>query len=779
MADINKDDLLAMLKEALGGGPSVDPKSARTLKELVEQYEKLTKQVKQSGNSYSILNKVLGQNTTVARQVAEDLAQLDAAIEETVDAADIAVLKQKRRDLELAAQHATQKQMLYQFGQSMAKVGSTAFAGAGQFIKGLQSGGSGIELASGLMTAGLDMAGQTSQALGTAAGSVGQVLMNHTNPRVKALGSIAAVAGPLIGQLGESATKLAKFGVEILAKEVEKTVKAFHTATSSGAMFADGMTGLRNAANAAGLTVDQFAGVLSKHSLDLAAVGMGVTEGAKRVGGALNAGGPQMKASLQKLGYGFEEQAGLVAETMKDMRGSGGPLRASNAEVAAQTQRYAENLRTISAITGEDAKKKMDQVRQQANQLAFQQKLAGMDETQRKGVINAMANMSEIERKNFMDMVNFGSVVNKEGAAAGALSEGLTNSVNGYYQAFQAGTLSEIEARKIQAANSEQVKKDMLDNTGVALAGAAGVGGLVQGISESMGKELEFRNAWTPQAIAAAESAVEGQKNAGDTLTESVVGAEQAAQNLKLALENELTPAIGKFAEVAKEMLSSVQKMIKDVGLHEGGKAGQSQDSQNWEKMKWYEKLESGAARTVETAGEVVSGLSFGLSDKLLGFLGGKSVADTKQERIDNETKYLEKRALGGPIKSGVPYLVGENGPEIVWPESAGRVLPNPADMVSKGTENSISSSFSGISSMLSSLPSPFSSIEGILNNVTGGTTQTSTSSSANESIMADLKQTLEDLTSTAKAQLDKHDEIVRQLADGNSISERLLNNSY
>jgi hypothetical protein len=35
------------------------------------------------------------------------------------------------------------------------------------------------------------------------------------------------------------------------------------------------------------------------------------------------------------------------------------------------------------------------------------------------------------------------------------------------------------------------------------------------------------------------------------------------------------------------------------------------------------------------------------------------------------------KRAAGGPVSAGLPYLVGENGPEIVVPSGSGNVIPN------------------------------------------------------------------------------------------------------
>ena len=35
------------------------------------------------------------------------------------------------------------------------------------------------------------------------------------------------------------------------------------------------------------------------------------------------------------------------------------------------------------------------------------------------------------------------------------------------------------------------------------------------------------------------------------------------------------------------------------------------------------------------------------------------------------------KRAMGGPVSAGGAYLVGERGPEIIVPRSAGTVIPN------------------------------------------------------------------------------------------------------
>jgi TP901 family phage tail tape measure protein len=47
----------------------------------------------------------------------------------------------------------------------------------------------------------------------------------------------------------------------------------------------------------------------------------------------------------------------------------------------------------------------------------------------------------------------------------------------------------------------------------------------------------------------------------------------------------------------------------------------------------------------------------------------------------------IEARALGGPITAGMPYLVGERGPELVVPRNNGTVIPN--DRLQAGSGNS------------------------------------------------------------------------------------------
>ena len=672
-------------------------KSAEEVAKTLAILEKAAKKVGISLQDFDKFNKELKKNTTTmgglfkematGRQQYKDLNStlhnLNNSIEEMEDKIDQANdaeklslrLKQEqliasRIALQQVVAHNTAQRLavdnMKMFGAGMASASGIAAKTLGGFAKGLQDGSSAFGLAGGLMEGAIDGMNVGAQTVGGSMQAAGTAMSTSVNPKIRTLGIVSGVAGSAVKSLGDAAAATGKFIVGFLVKQLEQTVEAFNKTSATGAMFADGMTGMVNAAGDAGLTVKQFSGVLEKNSDDISKSGMGMTEGARRIGSALKSGGKEMQTSLLKLGYGFEEQAGLVAETMATMKGSTvGPLRATDAQIADQTQKYAENLRVITAITGEDAKKKIEQVKQQASQLAFQQKLASKSPEQQAAVVRAMANMSDIERKNFMDMVNFGSVINKEGAIAQATSRGLTESVSATYKAYQEGTLDEVKQREIATANTEQIKKDMLANTGIATAQAAGVGGTIGAVGEALGKELEFRNKMTPEAIAAADELAKSQKNANDQLTTNTVSAARAAQQMAVDLQNLVLPQLSKFAELSASILGELQKQLKSFTKHTD-----DQDRANWKVMTFWEKLTSGLDRVAEFLVGIVDTVTGGAASGLSKLFGGKTLEEVKQQRVAKETRELTAtgRQAGPAAATPAGPLAGAQGSPLAGP---------------------------------------------------------------------------------------------------------------
>jgi hypothetical protein len=536
----------------------LDAEKARELiEQLVERFPALTNDFKNLGiaakkgtvdftKTLKDLNRDVEKGRASFKRIVNSIESLDDAIEElgstAADGAKRSKLLQQREELvKLAADERT-KEASIKFGKSLTN-GATKLTA--DLTKSLQSGASSTEISSKILTAGIDLV----------AGVTGGLL-----------GAIPIVGGFLKG-VTEATSALAKFAVNVFSVELEKTVKAFHDISTGGAVFADGMTGMRNAAKDASLTLEDFAGVIKRQSLALGAAGLSVPEAVKKMGGALSAGGDAMRNNLLNLGYRIEEHGDLVAETMMQMRQQGGPLRASNAVVAAETQKYAENLRVISAITGEDAKSRAKAAQEQANQLAFQQKLAALPEKQRGEVMRAYENANTLTRKNFMDLVNFGSVINTQGAIITAQLPAQKALQDGMYAAYKDRTLNEFSMRDLQKANNDKIRQQALDQYGgmgaIGTAAAAGVEGIVGSIAELvMGLVKDLSPA---EAISEAERLAKKQMETTDELTTNMNKAAIAAKELAVSMQDALLKLLPDATKINLATLEAFQKVIDNI----------------------------------------------------------------------------------------------------------------------------------------------------------------------------------------------------------------------
>jgi hypothetical protein len=551
--------------------------------------------------------------------------------------------------------------------QMVGILASGATSAVGGLIKGLQAGSSGTQLATGMMTAAVDVAAGSGKALGGVIGGVGSA-MSGMGGKAKIVGLGLTVLGSAVGFASEQAGKLAKFGIEVLSKEVEKTVGAFNTMSASGAIFANGMQGMRDASAGAGLTVDQFSKVVSANSELIGASGLGVVEGAKqigRVGKELQKSGVQTQ--LLKLGYSFEEQAALTAETMANMRKAGGG-KLDDKEVAAQTQKYAENLRLISSITGEDAKKKMAAIQQENAELAFQQKTASMTKEQRAQLNAAMATMTDQERKNFRDRMVFGEVINKEGAIYEATVAGAREKGEAAAKLAEQGNLTAATNSDLNAQYGEQIKASILSQQALGVAAYSGAES-VKGAAAAMAQALDQANTYTTEGVEAAKKNNEAAAKTTDALTNSVIDAEKAAQSMKIKLQEMMDVPIAKFAQVSKQMLEAVAAQLAELGLGKG-KPGEKQGPSTWDRVKTAgaSALEWGA--TGATVGAAVGGGIGSVPAAVIGGIGG-AVAGALTNWFSDKSGKAVGGIASGP-KSG--YIEKLHGEEAVIPTVGGKV---------------------------------------------------------------------------------------------------------
>jgi len=649
--NIDYDRLAAAISKALsGGGSGTGGATASTAAMNPADLQKFFKQLKDNTNTWGSVTKSLVTGQKKFQDLSYQIESLDKKIEEIEDSFD---------DLDDAAKdqaHALKEQLTQQREatatvqrENVARtatvegltnftksVVSAAARTAGNFAKGLQDGSSAFSLAGGLMEGAIDGAKGGIDALGNTVGAVGTAFSAVPGP-VGMVAKVAAVAGPAIAGLGDAAAAVSKFYVNYMVKEAEQTVAAFNKISASGGLFADGMTGMRQSAGQAGLTVKQFSEVMSQNAEKLAASGLGVTEGAKQMGRV----GKVMKDTgitdqLLKLGYGFEEQASLTADVIAQMRQSAGG-KVGDKAVAEETQKYAENLRIIAAITGEDAKKKVAQVQQENAVLAFQIEMAKKTPEQRAAINAAMATATEQERKNLRDRVAFGEVINKEGAIYEATVAGAKEKGEEQKRLLDNNNLTTKTNADLNAKYGDQIKKSVLAQKDFAVAGMA-AGGTIANVNKAQLDVLNQSNTYTKDAVETGKDLVNQQQASTDDLTTSTIDASKAAQQLALDIQEMVLPQLSKFSEVTAQILKTMSKYVKEFN-----DVTNKQDEANWKVMDFWEKMESGLARVVEWVGTILDKLTMGAFGSILKGIFGQDIEDIKEERVKKETEYLKE----------------------------------------------------------------------------------------------------------------------------------------
>ena len=618
-------------------------KSNKSAKQFQKEIDELTKSSKKQKATYADFKKTIDE----LDDAIEELSNSTDKASEAENQAKKVVLQKMKADI--AAEAATKA-----LGEASRKAAGDMIGGAAkgtaQFVKNLQADASGTAIATDLMTAGIDIAAGAAKGVGKGLNALGDAAMAAgvaTEGLGFVVGGAMKVLGTVIDSGSEVAAKVAKFGVEILSKEVEKTYKAFNQMSASGALFVDGMQGMRDASAGAGLTVEQMSNIVKANSAKMAEAGIGVGAATKmfgKVADSMKKSGVQEQ--LLKLGFGFEEQVSLMADVTKRLRQSG--KNVTDKEVEAATKKYAENLRLIADITGEDAKKKMEETEQATKQLLFTKKMTEMGYNM-EDVNEAMSHLSKQSQKDIIDMVGFGAVTNETGAMMRAQVPALKAHENAIFDSIKSHKFSAQTVLDSAAKHSEGIKQGVMANNGLLRAFAQNADGLGD-LNDAM---IDARNLSLKQTKQSIEEGRAGlkQKDAQDDLTKSTVKAEIAAQDMKVKLQELMDVPIAEFAEVSKRMLQEVSDMLDELGLSKKSKTTKADiATQKENETKYKENLANTQA-------------GFGQEQLQR---APYETDEAYRNRIIELAKGLPKHDKGGEIAAGKIGIAGENGPELI-----------------------------------------------------------------------------------------------------------------
>jgi hypothetical protein len=381
MADLTPEqqaisDQLEALKDAAErAGIAVDKFGKNTLKNIDASFKNLDKQVKKSGGSY--------------KDAIGSLDSLREAIDE-MDESAVKSGKQKEKlgQLEEIATKA-RNQILMEGAVQLVGTLIKGYTGyyinqAKVFSSGLLGGSSAFKLSTDLQVAAYDDLNKT---VGSATTIVGETavamgaLAYATAPATAGLSLVAAAAvaggAALVRWVTETYTDTQKFKIQKLNDELELTSKSFNSVANAGATFAGGIQAFRDANLEAQVTQEVFAATVAANAQNLAATGLGVTGATEKLASTMGKlttmtgkSGVTFRDQLQNLGFSIEEHGNLVADVMGMVKRAGKALVPD--EMAKLTLQYAKDLRIIQEITGEDARKKIQESRQITEAYGFQ-----------------------------------------------------------------------------------------------------------------------------------------------------------------------------------------------------------------------------------------------------------------------------------------------------------------------------------------------------------------------------------------------------------------------
>jgi hypothetical protein len=551
------ESITEALKEA---GVNVSKFAGRSLKSIKDRFDAIDKTVKKSDGSF--------------KNAISQLDALKEAIEDDVDGIQSAQQKKANLDkLEKVARQAY-NETLERAGKQLigTVVGGFANYYANQLkvgMRDLMGTGSPFQMATNLQVQAYEDVNKTLQGVAGGAEAVGTTLMMIPTPASKVAGGLLLLGGALGGFISSKATEFFTEKTKILGQAVENAYNSFLQAASAGALYAGGVTELRQIALQSGLTQEQFTKVISENRQQLAEAGYGITEGTRIVGRVtqkfatdVGKSGQTLQREMLNLGFSIEEQAGLTADVISKLKRMGGT--ATDAELVQATAEYAKNLRLIAELTGDDAKKRMEQAKGISEEYSFQRKFL----REHNGDINALnaaqasiAKLSIDDQKAVQQAYLRGTVTNLPAILGGYRDTALKLGDILRQSTFNANEFDDIQAKHNDIMLTENNSRKEQLGAVTALTGK------LNEFSKYNTDELNLAMKFNSDSLKRSREDVNKAVDPSDKFTGSLNDSVIALQNMRNTIQKDLTGAIMKFADGVPKILADFRKKLVEVGI--------------------------------------------------------------------------------------------------------------------------------------------------------------------------------------------------------------------
>lgn len=225
------------------------------------------------------------------------------------------------------------------------------------------------------------------------------------------LGKIPVVGGLLSATLGAT------------AEAADKVYNSYTQLAATGASFDGSMRAMVNAATGAGLTFDQFAGVLARNSQALMLLGGTTEQGAKRfsdISKSIKNSG--LSDQLLKMGYTTEEINDGMAGYIGIIGKTGALDKMSTEQVAQGSASYLKELDALAKITGKTRAEKQKEHEALMRDAQFRALTAKMTAEEQQQMMSFVTSFPESSQGAIKDMLATGTATTEAAVKFNAMN---------------------------------------------------------------------------------------------------------------------------------------------------------------------------------------------------------------------------------------------------------------------------------------------------------------------------------------------------------------------
>jgi hypothetical protein len=413
--------------------------------------------------------------------------------------------------------------------------------------------------------------GQLAKGLGGLASSVakGDTSLKSMNAVVDvAANAISGLAKtvPIFGEAMSAATKAVAEGAKIVVEQLDQTAKTFNAMSATGALVADGMTGLSRQFTTAGLNLQQFQKVVGQNSVALARFRGMAGEGAEDFSKAVGELTQGQDTSLRKLGMGAEDIAATSAAFVTQQTRLGKSQSMTQDQLTSGAKQYAMELDLLSKVTGmsrEAIQKQQDAALSESKFRAnYELMMANGQEKQAKALMTLQTRMSSFGAELGQGVRDLSA-----GVANTEASQKLVNSTG--------GAALDIMARvKSGAIDQDQAQTEIIEamerHKHAQLQIASQIGN-TSGTFIETAQMQDAINAKNAGAYEKAKKTQDAQINQTDDLTSSTVKAQQNLEKMNVEFSKLAIQLLPHAADAIETMTGAMVKFVKYVNEKFGG----------------------------------------------------------------------------------------------------------------------------------------------------------------------------------------------------------------